>query len=426
MSRPGNIHDELKWRGLIFQESGAEGLRQYLTDHKITVYAGFDPTSDSLHVGNLVPLIALRRFQDFGHTALPLAGGATGLIGDPSGKSAERNLQTPETVEQNLVGIRKQLARIVDLTPGRGTMVNNYDWTSKIDLITYLRDIGKFFSVNAMMAKDSVSSRLEGSNAGISYTEFSYMILQGYDFYHLFKEFGCSLQIGGSDQWGNMTAGMELVRRKGGGEAHCLTLPLITTADGKKFGKSERGAIWLDPKKTCPYEFYQYWFNAADADACRFLKLFTFLDQEQIAELETATAEAPHLRTAQRRLAQEMTDLIHGKEATVQAESAAAALFGQGEISSVDEATLAALVYATEGKTYASLEDVQGILQIMVENGLAKSNSQARDLVKPGGVSANNVKVPDERWKPAASDLLHGRFLVVRKGKRDFKVIRFG
>ncbi|MCM8543182.1 MAG: tyrosine--tRNA ligase, partial [Lentisphaeraceae bacterium] len=257
MPKPDNIYDELAWRGLIFQESGQGQLKEYLSENKVSLYCGFDPTGDSLHIGSLVPLITLRRFQEYGHTALPLAGGATGMIGDPSGKSAERNLLTEDDVRHNVDCIKEQLKQIVDFDNGTSELVNNFDWISKINIIEYLRDIGKNFSVNVMMQKDSVKSRLQGAEAGISYTEFSYMILQGYDFLHLNRDKNCTLQIGGSDQWGNMTAGMDLIRRATDSHGYCLTVPLITKSDGSKFGKTASGAIWLDSKKTCPYEFYQ-------------------------------------------------------------------------------------------------------------------------------------------------------------------------
>jgi tyrosyl-tRNA synthetase len=424
MSTPDNIYDELLWRGLIHQESGQD-MRDYLSKNKVTLYCGFDPTGDSLHIGSLVPLITLRRFQKYGHKALPLAGGATGMIGDPSGKSQERNLLTPEMVAHNVECIKKQLAHIVDFTDGNAVMVNNYDWVSKINVIEYLRDIGKHFSVNVMMQKDSVSSRLEGRDAGISYTEFSYMILQGYDFLHLNRTYNCTVQIGGSDQWGNMTAGMDLIRRCTDTHGHCLTVPLITKSDGGKFGKTEKGAIWLDRKKTCPYEFYQYWVNVSDDDVIRFLKFFTFLTQDEINELIKKQEEAAHLREAQKCLAYEMTTMLHGKEEAEKAINASSSLFGQGDISTVDEETLSALHEATEGKTYESLEEIQGILQVLTESGLATSGREARQFIKSNAVAINNEKVSEETYKPVHSDLLHGHYIVVRRGKKHFTVVKF-
>lgn len=421
-----NIYDELKWRGLIFQESEKVSVRDVVSDGKVTVYAGFDPTSDSLHIGNLVPLITLRRFQDFGHTAIALAGGGTGLIGDPSGKSEERNLLTIEKVYENLVPIREQLGQIIDFSSDTGVLVNNYDWLKKLDTIGLLRDVGKHFSVNAMMSKDSVKSRLEGKDAGITFTEFTYMILQAYDFYHLSESNGCNMQVGGSDQWGNMTAGMELIRKKSGKESHCLTVPLVTTADGKKFGKTEKGAVWLDPQKTAPYEFYQYWINTDDRDVIHYLKRFTFLTQEDIAELAKEHEENPGLRTAHKKLAYEMTVMIHGKENTENAINAAAALFGKGELADIDEETWTSLHEATNGITFASLEDFKGIFYLLVDSGLANSNGNAREQVKSGGVYINNERISSPSFKPEKNILFHGKYLAMRRGKKQMAVVKFG
>ena len=427
MSKPDNIYDELAWRGLIFQESGQGQLKEYLSENKVSLYCGFDPTGDSLHIGSLVPLITLRRFQEYGHTVLPLAGGATGMIGDPSGKSAERNLLTENDVRYNVDCIKEQLKHIVDFESGTAELVNNHDWISKINIIEYLRDIGKNFSVNVMMQKDSVKSRLQGAEAGISYTEFSYMILQGYDFLHLNREKNCTLQIGGSDQWGNMTAGMDLIRRCTDSHGYCLTVPLITKSDGSKFGKTASGAIWLDPKKTCPYEFYQYWINTPDADIFNFLKYFTFLTQEEIKALEEEMKEAPHLRSAQKRLAFEMTKMLHGEEETQKAIDASDALFSKnGDITVVDEPTIESLHNTTEGKAYDCLEDVAGLLQILTDNKLASSGREARQFIKSNAVSLNNKKITDESFKPSSEDLLHGKYLVLKRGKKGFSVVKFG
>ncbi|MCM8525983.1 MAG: tyrosine--tRNA ligase [Lentisphaeraceae bacterium] len=427
MPKPDNIYDELAWRGLIFQESGQGQLKEYLSKNKVSLYCGFDPTGDSLHIGSLVPLITLRRFQEYGHTALPLAGGATGMIGDPSGKSAERNLLTEDDVRHNVDCIKEQLKHIVDFENGTGELVNNYDWISKINIIEYLRDIGKNFSVNVMMQKDSVKSRLQGAEAGISYTEFSYMILQGYDFLHLNREKNCTLQIGGSDQWGNMTAGMDLIRRCTDSHGYCLTVPLITKSDGSKFGKTASGAIWLDSKKTCPYEFYQYWINTPDADVINFLKYFTFLTQEEIEGLEKEMNEAPHLRSAQKKLAFEMTSMLHGETEAQKAIDASAALFGKdGDITIVDEATIESLHQTTDGTAYKSLDDVAGLLQILQDNKLATSGREARQFIKSNAVSLNNKKISDEAFKPSAEDLLHGKYLVLKRGKKGFSVVKFG
>ena len=366
MASAETSYDEVTWRGLVFQETGVDGVRDYLVNNKVGVYCGFDPTSDSLHIGNLVPLITLRRFQEFGNRAFPLAGGATGLIGDPSGKSDERNLQTPEDVANNLVNIKDQLAQIVDFSGDQALMVNNYDWISKMNVIEFLRDVGKHFSVNAMMQKDSVSSRLKGRDAGISFTEFTYMVLQGYDFLHLNREHNVSVQIGGSDRWGNMTAGTELIRRCTDGHGHCLTVPLITTADGKKFGKTEKGAVWLSREKTCPYDFYQYWINTQDADVINFLKYFTFLSKEEIESLEKQVEEEPFKRAAQKALAAEMTTMIHGEEEVAKSINTAAVLFGKGDVSAVDAETLQSLHESTEGPSFASLDDVKGYMSLLV------------------------------------------------------------
>ena len=424
MAKPDNIYDELAWRGLIHQESGQDELKGYLKENKVTLYCGFDPTGDSLHIGSLVPLITLRRFQEYGHTALPLAGGATGMIGDPSGKSQERNLLTDDMVRHNVECIKEQLKSIVDFSGDKATLVNNYDWVSKLNVIEFLRDVGKNFSVNVMMQKDSVSSRLEGRDAGISYTEFSYMILQGYDFLHLNREFDCTLQIGGSDQWGNMTAGMDLIRRSTDSRGFCLTVPLITKADGGKFGKTEKGSVWIDSEKTCPYEFYQYWLNTADDDVIRFLKFFTFLTQEEILELEKSKEEVPHLREAQKKLASEMTKMIHGEEELEKAINASQVLYGKGNISSLDAPTLNALVNVTEGKTYDSLEDTQGLIALLVDNGLTQSGREARQMIKSNAVAVNGEKIAEETYKPSKDDLLLGNFLLLKKGKK-FKVVKF-
>ena len=427
MSKPDNIYDELAWRGLIFQESGQGQLKEYLSENKVSLYCGFDPTGDSLHIGSLVPLITLRRFQEYGHTALPLAGGATGMIGDPSGKSAERNLLTEEDVRHNVECIKEQLKQIVDFENGTAELVNNYDWISKINIIEYLRDIGKNFSVNVMMQKDSVKSRLQGAEAGISYTEFSYMILQGYDFLHLNREKSCTLQIGGSDQWGNMTAGMDLIRRCTDSHGYCLTVPLITKSDGSKFGKTASGAIWLDSRKTCPYEFYQYWINTPDEDVSNFLKYFTFLSQEEIEALEKEMVEAAHLRSAQKKLAEEMTRMIHGEEETQKAINASDALFGKdGDITVVDEPTMESLHQTTEGKAYENLDEVAGLLQILTDNGLASSGREARQFIKSNAISMNNKKIAEETYKPTPDDLLHGKYIVLKRGRRGFSVVKFG
>jgi tyrosyl-tRNA synthetase len=422
MTKPDNIYDELAWRGLIHQESGQNELKEHLIENKVSLYCGFDPTGDSLHIGSLVPLITLRRFQEYGHTALPLAGGATGMIGDPSGKSQERNLLTDDMVLHNVKCIKEQLKSIVDFSDNKATLVNNYDWVSKMNVIEFLRDVGKNFSVNTMMQKDSVKTRLQGTDAGISYTEFSYMILQGYDFLHLNREFGCTLQIGGSDQWGNMTAGMDLIRRSTDSRGFCLTVPLITKSDGTKFGKTAGGSVWLDPKQTCPYEFYQYWYSTPDADVIKFLKYFTFLPQEEIDALEEETKQYPN--TAQKKLAAEMTNMIHGEAETAKALNASLVLFGKGDIDAIDAPTLEALLKATEGKVYNSLDDTEGLIALLVDNKLTQSGREARQMIKSNAVAVNNKKISEETYKPSQNELLLGQFLLIKKGKK-FKVIKF-
>jgi tyrosyl-tRNA synthetase len=422
MSKPENIYDELKWRGLIHQESGQDVIREYLINNKVALYCGFDPTGDSLHIGSLVPLITLRRFQEYGHKALPLAGGATGMIGDPSGKSAERNLLTEDQVRHNVACIKEQLKSIVDFDNNQAELVNNFDWISKINIIEYLRDIGKNFSVNTMMQKDSVKTRLQGTDAGISYTEFSYMILQGYDFLHLNREYNCTLQIGGSDQWGNMTAGMDLIRRSTESQGHCLTVPLITKADGTKFGKTAGGSVWLDSVQTCPYDFYQYWYKTPDADVIKFLKYFTFLPQEEIKAIEVETEQYPN--TAQKKLAYEMTKMIHGEEEVEKVLNASQVLFGKGDISAIDAPTFEALHKTTEGNAYNSLDDTEGLIALLVDNKLTQSGREARQMIKSNAVAINNKKISEETYKPVADDLLLGHYILLKKGKK-YKVIKF-
>jgi len=334
-----DLLQDLAWRGIIYQQSDEDGLKEILSNQKISLYCGADPTADSLHIGHLVPFLTLRRFQQHGHRPLVLVGGATGLIGDPSGKSEERNLQTLEAVQKNVEGIKKQLAAIFDFDGDNGAiMVNNYDWAGSMDIVSFLRDIGKHIGVNYMLAKDTIASRLE---TGISFTEFTYTILQAMDFNHLYEHYNCKLQIGGSDQWGNITTGLELIRKMQpeGSKAYGLTIPLVTKADGTKFGKTEGGAVWLDAKKTTPYEFYQFWINTADADVVKYLKFFTFLSHEEIVQLERAVEEEPHLRKAQKALAEEMTRLIHSEESLQQAIKISQALFS-GDVKNLSAAKI--------------------------------------------------------------------------------------
>ena len=415
------ILDELGWRGLIAQSTDLDALGAEARRGPMTVYAGFDPTAPSLHAGHLVPLLALRRFQRAGHRPIVLAGGATGMIGDPR-DVGERSLNEADTVAEWTERIRGQLERFVDFSdsgdsPTGAIVVNNLEWTQGLSAIEFLRDIGKHFSVNVMLDRDTIRRRLDGE--GISYTEFSYMLLQANDYVELHHRYGCTLQIGGSDQWGNIIAGVRLVRQKLGASVHALTVPLVTAADGTKFGKSTGGgSLWLDPQMTSPYAWYQYFVNTADADVIRYLRWFTFLSAEELAELEIATAERPQQRTAQRRLARELTVLVHGEAATEAVEHASRALFGQGELSRLDEATLAA---ALREASVAELKPggPDGIVDLLVASGLSDSKKAARRTIGEGGVSVNNVRIESDEWVPQSSDFLHGRWLVLRRGKRN-------
>lgn len=412
-----NIIDELTWRGLINQSTDLDSLRE-ATEHPITLYCGFDPTGPSLHAGHLVPLLMLRRFQEAGHTPIVLAGGATGMIGDPR-EVGERSMNSEDTVKDWAERISGQLQRFVHFDGDNAAkLVNNNDWTSKLGAIEFLRDIGKHFSLSTMLGRETVKRRLE--NDGISYTEFSYMLLQANDFVQLRREHDCILQIGGGDQWGNLVAGVDLNRRIDGAQTHALTVPLVTDADGKKFGKSTGGgSLWLDPEMTSPYTWYQYFVNTADADVIRYLRWFTFLDQEELARLEVEVEERPFKREAQRRLAQEMTDLVHGVEAREAVELASQALFGRAELADLDEATLSASLSETDVFEFASAEETT-IVDLLVGAGLADSKGAARRSIKEGGAYVNNVRIEDDAWSPAESDYLHGAWLVLRRGKKNF------
>ncbi|HZA08647.1 tyrosine--tRNA ligase [Mycobacterium sp.] len=413
-----NILDELRWRELIAQSTDEDALAAELARPPITVYAGFDPTAPSLHAGHLVPLLTLRRFQQAGHRPIVLAGGATGMIGDPR-ETGERTLNTTETVTEWAARIRGQLERFVDFNPSpTGAIVeNNLSWTAGLTAIDFLRDIGKHFSVNVMLDRDTIRRRLDGE--GISYTEFSYLLLQANDYVELYQRHDCTLQIGGSDQWGNIIAGVRLVRQRLGATVHALTVPLVTSADGTKFGKSTGGGnLWLDPEMTSPYAWYQYFINTADADVIRYLRWFTFLTRDQIAELHDATNTRPHERAAQRRLARELTTLVHGEAATAAVEHASLALFGRGELTRLDEPTLAA---ALREASVAELKPgaPDSIVDLLVATGLSTSKGAARRTIAEGGVSVNNSRVDSEEWVPNPSDFLHGRWLVLRRGKRN-------
>lgn len=414
-----NIIDELQWRGLINQSTDVDALRE-ACEQPIALYCGFDPTGDSLHAGHLVPMLMLRRFQQFGHSPIVLAGGATGMIGDPR-DVGERSMLTEEIVAKNLEAIKQQLRSFVtfdESVENAAVMVNNADWTSKMSVVDFLRDVGKNFSLNTMLDRDTVKRRLESD--GISYTEFSYMLLQANDYLQLHRSNDCVLQIGGGDQWGNIVSGVDLVRRIDGDKVHALTVPLVTDAEGKKFGKSTGGGkLWLDPEKTSAYSWYQYFINAGDSVVIDYLRWFTFLTQEEIAEYETAVAERPFKREAQRRLAQEMTDLVHGPEATKAVELASQALFGRAELTELDEKTLASALSETNIFEVAPGEP-RSIVDLMIGAGLADSKGSARRSIKEGGAYVNNRRIEDAEWEPSDDDLLHGTYLVLRKGKKNF------
>ncbi|MEU1289424.1 tyrosine--tRNA ligase [Kitasatospora sp. NPDC005856] len=410
-----DIVDELRWRGLIALSTDEDALRKAFADGPVTFYCGFDPTAPSLHLGNLVQILTMRRIQQAGNLPLGLVGGATGLIGDPK-PTAERVLNDPETVAGWVERLRGQISRFLDFEgPYAARMVNNLDWTSGMSAISLLRDVGKYFRVNNMIAKEAVARRLN-SDAGISYTEFSYQILQGMDYLELNRRYGCALQTGGSDQWGNLTAGTDLIRKAEGKSVHALATPLIVKADGTKFGKTETGTVWLDPELTTPYAFYQFWLNADDRDIPNFLRIFSFRSKEEIEELERETTERPAARLAQRALAEELTTLVHGAEQYQRAVAASKALFGQGDLADLEAPTLAA---ALAEVPKAEVSELQTVVDLLVAVGLSPSRSAARRTIKEGGAYLNNVKVTDEEAVPTEADLLHGRWLVLRRGKRN-------
>jgi tyrosyl-tRNA synthetase len=416
-----DILEELDWRGLIAQSTDRDALAGDLGKGPITVYSGFDPTAPSLHAGHLVPLLTLRRFQQAGHRPIVLAGGATGMIGDPR-DTGERTLNTADTVADWADRIRGQLERFVEFndSPTGAIVENNLNWTGGLSAIEFLRDIGKYFSVNVMLDRDTVRRRLEGD--GISYTEFSYMLLQANDYVELHQRHGCALQIGGSDQWGNIVAGARLVRQKVGATVHAMTTPLVTDSEGKKFGKSTGGGnLWLDPELTSPYAWYQYFVNAADADVVRYLRWFTFLSADELAELEEATATRAHERAAQKRLARELTTLVHGENATRSVELASQALFGRAELTDLDESTLSAALREASNGQVAELKPggPDAITDLLVASGLSASKGAARRTVAEGGVYVNNIRIESDEWIPQATDFLHDRWLVLRRGKRN-------
>ncbi|HTQ51428.1 MAG TPA: tyrosine--tRNA ligase [Candidatus Acidoferrales bacterium] len=421
-----SILEELKWRGLLADCTDAPELAKKVST-PLTLYCGFDPTANSLHVGNLVPLLALRRFQLLGHHPIAVAGGATGSIGDPSGKTQERQLLTKEVLERNIASVKEQLKRLLDFetrtNPAR--LVDNASWTANVSFLDFLRDIGKHFSVNQMVGKESVRARMEDREVGISYTEFSYMLLQAYDFLVLCEKHGCELQIGGSDQWGNITAGIDLIRKKLGKSAYGLTLPLITNADGTKFGKTEAGAIWLDPQRTSVYKFYQFWINTADADVFRYLNYFTFFKQEEIEGSKKHLADNPGLRVPHRMLAKAMTELIHGKEATQEVIRASEILFG-GELKGIAESTFHEIVGEVPTKEIEKSKlDGTGfpLVELLVHAGLSPSKGQARKDIEGGGVNINNVRESSFQRAVTSNDLLFGKHVLLRKGKKNYVVL---
>src|SRR6478752_5570190 len=412
-----NLFEELTWRELVYDAT--EGLADMLDSQAITVYAGFDPTASSLHVGHLLPLMGLARLQRAGHTPIAIVGGGTGMIGDPSGKSQERNLLTAEQIGQNVAGIAQQLERFLDFESrtNAARIVNNADWLGTVDLLTFLRDAGKHFTVNYMLQKESVNRRLE-SEEGISFTEFSYLLLQAYDFLQLFDRFGCTVQIGGSDQWGNITAGIDLIRKLRARKAHGLVMPLVTTASGVKFGKTEQGAVWLDPVRTTPFAFYQFWLNTDDRDALRYLKSFTFLTRERIDQLARALRESPEQREAQRVLAREVTSLVHGDAQIARVEHASQMLFGEDitQLSADDVLAVFADVPAKEMSASQFGPEGLNVVDLVALAGLVPSKSEARRLVQSGGVYLNNRRVADIQARIHAGSAIGGRVFVLRKG----------
>lgn len=413
--------EDLKWRGLIYQQTDEQGIEDLLNKEQVTLYCGADPTADSLHIGHLLPFLTLRRFQEHGHRPIVLIGGGTGMIGDPSGKSEERVLQTEEQVDKNIEGISKQMHNIFEFGTDHGAvLVNNRDWLGQISLISFLRDYGKHVGVNYMLGKDSIQSRLEH---GISYTEFTYTILQAIDFGHLNRELNCKIQVGGSDQWGNITSGIELMRRMyGQTDAYGLTIPLVTKSDGKKFGKSESGAVWLDAEKTSPYEFYQFWINQSDEDVIKFLKYFTFLGKEEIDRLEQSKNEAPHLREAQKTLAEEVTKFIHGEDALNDAIRISQALFS-GDLKSLSAKELKDGFKDVPQVTLSN--DTTNIVEVLIETGISPSKRQAREEVNNGAIYINGERQQDVNYALAPEDKIDGEFTIIRRGKKKYFMVNY-
>ena len=420
-----NLYDELEWRGMVYDAT--DGLREQFASGRVTGYIGFDPTAPSLHVGNLLPIMALARLQRFGHTPIAIAGGGTGMIGDPSGKSQERTLLSTEEIERNLEGVKRQLAHFLDFdaAQNRARIVNNAEWLAGFDLLGFLRDTGKYFTVNYMLQKESVNRRLE-SEDGISYTEFSYLLLQARDFLELFDRYGCVLQMGGSDQWGNITAGIDLIRKLRGKKVHGLVTPLVTTASGVKFGKTEAGAVWLDPRRTSPFRFYQFWLNTDDRDAARYLKFFTFLDRGAVTALEAESQRAPEARHTQRALAREATALVHGAEAAARAEHASTVLFSE-DITTLEVDDVLAVfddVPSTELGAEAIGAGGIGLVELVARVQLASSKAEARRLVQSGGVYVNNRRISDPQARLTRDGAIGGQLFIVRKGQKQNHLVR--
>lgn len=422
-----NLFDELSWRGVVYDKT--EGLPELLARERVTAYIGFDPTASSLHVGSLLPVMALARLQRFGHTPIAIVGGGTGMIGDPSGKSQERTLLSPSEIEANLIGIREQLSRFLDFNVARNAarIINNADWLGSVELLSFLRDAGKHFTVNYMLQKESVNRRLESAE-GISFTEFSYLLLQAYDFLQLFDRCGCVLQMGGSDQWGNITAGIDLIRKVRGKKTHGLVMPLVTTSSGVKFGKTEAGTIWLDAARTSPFRFYQFWLNSDDRDVIQYLKFFTFLEQPTIAGLEEATQREPEKREAQRVLASELTALVHGLEQLGRAERASSLLFGEdiATLPAEDVLEVFADVPSSEIPAVEFGADGMAIVELVTRAQLAASKGEARRLVQSGGIYVNNRRISDPAAKLKRDRAISGRLFVVRKGQKQNHLVRIG
>ncbi|MGK9251261.1 tyrosine--tRNA ligase [Paenibacillus humicus] len=414
--------EDLEYRGLVYQVTNREELSKKMSEGRVTLYCGFDPTADSLHIGSLLPILTLRRFQLAGHNSIALVGGGTGLIGDPSGRSTERSLNTDDTVANWTESLKNQLSRFLDFEAAGNPakLVSNYDWLAPLDIITFLRDIGKNFTVNYMLAKDSVDSRLAN---GISFTEFSYMILQAYDFFKLNRDHGVNLQLGGSDQWGNITAGLDLIGKMGGSDAYGITMPLVTKSDGKKFGKSESGAVWLDRSKTSAYQFYQFWINTDDSDVIRFLKYFTFLSREEIAALEQAVASQPEKREAQRELARQVTRLVHGADAVESAEKITAALFS-GDVTQLSEDELVEALQDMPTTVMGEAAET-GLIDLLVEAKAAPSRRQAKQDIESGAVYVNGVKQTGIDTMLTSEQRLHGRYVVLRRGKKNYYLVKF-